>query len=94
MNNPIRCIIIVLSAALCAAGWVSVYKEDSVSRHAYVDVAVFSKAGEDCAEYLVKGQEVGNSARLQWREWDASDGSGKRQAHELIAHRVDCHFVF
>ena len=44
---------------------------------------------EDCAEYLVKGQEVGISARLQWREWDASDGSGKRQAHELIAHRVD-----
>jgi single-strand DNA-binding protein len=55
----------------------------------YVDVAVFQKAGEDCAEYLVKGQEVGISARLQWREWDASDGSGKRQAHELIAHRVD-----
>jgi single-strand DNA-binding protein len=55
----------------------------------YVDVAVFSKAGEDCAEYLVKGQEVGISARLQWREWDADNGSGKRQAHELIAHRVD-----
>jgi single-strand DNA-binding protein len=55
----------------------------------YIDVAVFEKPGEDCAQYLVKGQEVGISARLQWREWDASDGSGKRQAHELIAHRVD-----
>lgn len=55
----------------------------------YVDVAVFSKAGENCAEYLVKGQEVAISARLQWREWDADNGSGKRQALELVAHRVD-----
>jgi single-strand DNA-binding protein len=55
----------------------------------YVDVTVFSKAGEDCAEYLVKGQEVGIAARLQWREWSAEGGSGKRQAHELVAHRVD-----
>jgi single-strand DNA-binding protein len=55
----------------------------------YVDVTVFQKAAEDCAEYLVKGQEVGISARLQWREWDADNGSGKRQAHELIAQRVD-----
>lgn len=55
----------------------------------YVDVTVFKDTAEHCAEYLVKGQEVAISARLQWREWDADNGSGKRQAHELIAQRVD-----
>ena len=55
----------------------------------YIDVTVFSKPGEDCAEYLVKGAEVGITARLEWREWDAGNGSGKRQAHGLVAHRVD-----
>jgi single-strand DNA-binding protein len=53
----------------------------------YVDVTVFQKAADDCAEYLVRGQEVGISGRLQWREWDAE--GGKRQAHEVVAGRVD-----
>jgi single-strand DNA-binding protein len=53
----------------------------------YVDVTVFQKAADDCAEYLVRGQEVGISGRLQWREWEA-DG-GKRQAHEVVGARVD-----
>ena len=26
--------------------------------------------------------------RLEWREWDATDGSGKRQAVEVVAESV------
>jgi single-strand DNA-binding protein len=31
---------------------------------------------------------VAGAGRLEWREWEATDGSGKRQAVEIIAESV------
>jgi single-strand DNA-binding protein len=54
----------------------------------YFDVTVWGAQGENCAQYLQKGRGVAVDGRLDWREWDATDGSGKRQAVEIIADTV------
>jgi single-strand DNA-binding protein len=53
----------------------------------YFDVTVWGAQGENCANYLSKGRPVAVSGRLDWREWEAQDGS-KRQAVEIIANSV------
>ena len=50
----------------------------------YFDVTVWGNQGESCAQYLSKGRPVGIDGRLDWREWEAQDGT-KRQAVEIIA---------
>jgi single-strand DNA-binding protein len=54
----------------------------------YFDVTVFGAQGENCANYLSKGRPVAVEGRLDWREWEAKDGSGKRQAVSIIAKSV------
>jgi single-strand DNA-binding protein len=53
----------------------------------YFDITVWGNQGENCAQYLSKGRPVGIDGRLEWREWEAQDGS-KRQAVEVIADTV------
>jgi len=53
----------------------------------YFDVTVWGNQGENCAQYLSKGRPVAIDGRLEWREWDAQDGT-KRQAVEIIADSV------
>ena len=53
----------------------------------YFDVTVWGAQGENCANYLSKGRPVAVDGRLDWREWEAQDGS-KRQAVEIIADSV------
>jgi len=59
-----------------------------VDKPNYFDVTVWGAQGENCAQYLQKGRGVAIDGRLDWREWDATDGSGKRQAVESIADTV------
>ena len=44
----------------------------------YFDISVWGAQGENCAQYLAKGRPVAIDGRLEWREWEATDGSGKR----------------
>jgi single-strand DNA-binding protein len=53
----------------------------------YIDVDVFGKQAEPCAQYLSKGREVAVKGRLAWREWEAADGS-PRQGHHIVADSV------
>jgi single-strand DNA-binding protein len=53
----------------------------------YFDVTVWGNQGENCAQYLAKGRPVAIDGRLEWREWEAQDGS-KRQAVEIVADTV------
>jgi single-strand DNA-binding protein len=59
-----------------------------VDKPNYFDVTVWGAQGENCAQYLSKGRPVAVEGRLDWREWEAQDGSGKRQAVEIIANSV------
>src|SRR5688572_31076909 len=54
----------------------------------YFDVTVWGAQGENCSRFLSKGRPVAIDGRLDWREWEASDGSGKRQAVQIIADNV------
>jgi single-strand DNA-binding protein len=53
----------------------------------YFDITVWGQQGENCAQYLSKGRPVAVDGRLEWREWEAQDGS-KRQAVEVVADSV------
>jgi single-strand DNA-binding protein len=53
----------------------------------YFDVTVWGAQGENCSTYLSKGRPVAVDGRLDWREYEAKDGS-KRQAIEIIADSV------
>jgi single-strand DNA-binding protein len=59
-----------------------------VDKPNYFDVTVWGQQGENCAQYLQKGRPIALDGRLEWREWDATDGSGKRSAVEIIADTV------
>ena len=58
-----------------------------VDKPNYFDVTVWGNQGESCAQYLSKGRPLAVDGRLDWREWEAQDGS-KRQAVEIIADTV------
>jgi single-strand DNA-binding protein len=58
-----------------------------VDKPNYFDVTVWGNQGESCAQYLAKGRPIGIDGRLDWREWEAQDGT-KRQAVEIIAENV------
>src|ERR1700761_3088493 len=53
----------------------------------YFDITVWGNQGENCAQYLAKGRPVAIDGRLEWREWEAQDGT-KRQATDIIADSV------
>jgi single-strand DNA-binding protein len=58
-----------------------------VDKPNYFDVTVWGAQGENCATYLSKGRPVAVDGRLDWREWEAQDGS-KRQSVEIIADSI------
>src|SRR5437764_10518804 len=54
----------------------------------YFSVSVFGNQAESCSQYLSKGRPVAIDGRLDWREWEAKDGSGKRETVEIVAESV------
>ncbi len=54
----------------------------------YFSISVFGNQAESCAQYLSKGRPVGVDGKLRWREWEAKDGGGKREAVEIVADSV------
>jgi single-strand DNA-binding protein len=53
----------------------------------YFDIVVWGAQGENCARYLTKGRPIAIDGHLDWREYDAPDGS-RRQAVQIIADTV------
>jgi single-strand DNA-binding protein len=58
-----------------------------VDKPNYFNVTVWGAQGENCNNYLSKGRPVAVDGRLDWREWEAKDGS-KRQTVEIVADTV------
>jgi single-strand DNA-binding protein len=59
-----------------------------VDKPNYFDVTVWGGRGEAVAECLSKGSPIGVEGRLEWQEWEAKDGSGKRQGVKIVANHV------
>jgi single-strand DNA-binding protein len=53
----------------------------------YFDVVVFGAQADNCATYLSRGRPLAVEGRLDWREWEAKDGT-KRQATQIVANTV------
>ena len=58
-----------------------------VDKPNYFSVSVFGNQAESCSQFLSKGRPVGIDGRLDWREWQAQDGS-KRESVEIVAESV------
>ena len=54
----------------------------------FFDVVVFGAQADNCATYLHRGRPLAVEGRLDWREWEAKDGKGKRQAVQIIGDTV------
>lgn len=59
-----------------------------VDKPNFLDVVVWGKHGEVCAEHLGKGRKVTVNGRLDWREWEGQEGI-MRQAVEIIADGIE-----
>ena len=54
----------------------------------YFNVTTFGAQADNVARYLAKGRQVAVDGRLSWSEYEAKDGSGKRERVEVIADSV------
>ena len=54
----------------------------------YFDVVAWEGLAETCATHLAKGRQIAVGGRMEYREWEADDGS-KRSAYSVVADQVD-----
>ena len=71
----------VCNMAVAVNGW----KDGDVE---YVDVSVWGKAANACAQHLEKGAAVAVSGRCKLRTWEKKDGSGQGAALTLDSREV------
>lgn len=62
--------------------------EEWVDKPNFFSVATFGKSAENAFKYLKKGRRILVQGRLDWSEWEAKDGGGKRQGVQIIATRI------
>ena len=55
----------------------------------FINVVAWRGLADNCAKYLVKGQQVSVVGELRTRSYDAKDGSGKRYVTEVQADDVE-----
>ncbi len=67
----------------------AVPRRDRDAEPVYVDLVTYDGLAETCAEHLEKGRQVAVTGRLDYSEWEARDGSGKRSKHQVVAAEVD-----
>lgn len=54
----------------------------------FINIVVWGKQAENCANYLEKGRQIAVAGRLQSRSYEAKDG-GKRFVTEVVAARIE-----
>lgn len=54
----------------------------------FINIVVWNKPAENCANYLSKGLKVAIQGRLQSRSYEANDGT-RRYVTEVVAERVE-----
>lgn len=66
------------------------YRVDNETREdvTFVDVTVWGKTAENCAQYLTKGRPVYVEGRLQLDSWEDKESGQKRNKLKVIAETV------
>ncbi len=54
----------------------------------FINIIVWGKMGENCANFLAKGRLVGVQGRIQSGSYDAKDGT-KRYTTDVVANQVE-----
>ena len=67
----------------------AVPRRDREADPVYVDVIAYDVLAELCGEHLERGRQLAVTGRLDYQEWEARDGSGKRSKHSVVAAEVD-----
>ena len=62
--------------------------QDGRRESVFVSVTVWNKQGQNCANYLAKGRMIAVEGKLNIRQYEAKDGSGKRSVTEVVADTV------
>lgn len=68
---------------------VAVTRRKSRDESDYITVITWRGLADNCAKYLVKGQQVSVVGELRTRVYEAKDGSGKRYVTEVQADEVE-----
>jgi single-strand DNA-binding protein len=71
----------------CNTRWRSSETGDYEEKPNFFDVSVFGASGEACARFLEKGRPIAVDGRLDWHEWENSDGE-RRQGVGVLADGV------
>jgi single-strand DNA-binding protein len=58
-----------------------------VDKPNFFDVKVFGNQAEMLSQHLIKGRRIGIDGRLDWRSWEAQDGT-KRSKVDVVAQSV------
>ena len=58
-----------------------------VDKPNFFDVKVYGNQAEMLSQHLAKGRRIGIDGRLDWRSWEAQDGS-KRSKVDVVAQSV------
>ena len=58
-----------------------------VDKPNFFDVKVFGNQAEFLSQHLTKGRRIGIDGRLDWRSWEAQDGT-KRSKVDVVAQSV------
>lgn len=54
----------------------------------FVEVSVFDKRAEACAEHLAKGSKIGVAGRLKQQRWQSDDGTNHSK-HVIVAQEIE-----
>ena len=54
----------------------------------FVDITVWAKQGENCAEYLNKGSQAFIEGRLNYHTWEDKQSGQQRSKLEVVANNV------
>ncbi|HUB76838.1 MAG TPA: single-stranded DNA-binding protein [Solirubrobacteraceae bacterium] len=71
----------------CNTRWRSSDSGEYEEKPNFFDVSVFGASAEACARFLEKGRPIAVDGRLDWHEWESSEGE-HRQAVAVIADSV------
>ena len=71
----------------CNTSWRNKDTGEIDERPHFFDVSVFGPSGEACARFLAKGRPVAVDGRLEWHEWETTDGE-HRQSVGILADSV------